>query len=52
MSMSTLVFHSIEELQEYLKTAPEDEYIRITMMSENEDEESSDGREENGEEQK
>jgi len=49
--MSTLVFHSIEELQEYLKTAPEDEYIRITMMSENEDEESSDGREEDGEEQ-
>ena len=47
--MSTLVFHSIEELQEYLKTAPEDEYIHITVMSENEYKESSDGREEDGE---
>ena len=50
--MSTLVFHSIEELQEYLKTAPEDEYVRITVMSEDEDEESNDGREEDGEKQK
>ena len=50
--MSTLVFHSIEELQEYLKTAPEDEYVCITVMFEDEDEESSDGREEDGEKQK
>ena len=49
--MSTLVFHSIEELQEYLKTAPEDEYIRITVIAENKDEENGNGREEDGEKQ-
>ena len=49
--MSTLIFHSIEELQEYLKTAPEDEYIHITVMSEDDDEENGNGREEDGEEQ-
>lgn len=49
--MGTLVFHSIEELQEYLKTAPEDEYIRITVMSEDEGEESGNGREEDSEKQ-
>ena len=49
--MGTLVFHSIEELQEYLKTAPEDEYICITVMLEDEDEENGNGREEDGEEQ-
>ena len=49
--MGTLVFHSIEELQEYLRTAPEDEYINITVMSEDEDEENGNGREENVEEQ-
>lgn len=49
--MSTLVFHSIEELKEYLRTAPEDEFIRITVMAEYDDEESGDGREEGSEEQ-
>lgn len=49
--MGTLVFHSIEDLQDYLKTAPEDEYIRITVMAEDEDEENGNGRDEDGEEQ-
>lgn len=36
--MKTLVFYSIEELKEYLRTAPEDEFIRITVMAEDEEE--------------
>ena len=29
--MSTLVFHSIEELQRYLNNAPDDDSFRITV---------------------
>ena len=36
--MKTLVFHSIEELKEYLRTVPEDEFIRVTVMAEDEEE--------------
>ena len=36
--MKTLVFHSIEELKEYLRTAPEDEFIRVTVIAEDEEE--------------
>lgn len=49
--MNKLVFHSIKELQEYLRTAPEDEFIRITVMLEDKDEENGNGREEDGEKQ-
>ena len=44
--MSTLVFHSINELQDYLNTAPEDESIRVSVVVENNDGEScNDGEE-------
>jgi len=36
--MNTLVFYSIKELKEYLRTAPEEDFIRITIMAEDEDE--------------
>lgn len=49
--MSTLVFHSIDELKEYLRTAPEDEFIRITVMAEDDNKENGDGREEGSKEQ-
>lgn len=48
--MSTLVFHSIDELQEYLNTAPEDESIRVSVVVENDDGESCNDREENSNE--
>ena len=48
--MSTLVFHSIIELQDYLNTAPEDESIRVSVVVENNDGESCNDGEENSKE--
>ena len=48
--MSTLVFHSINELQDYLNTAPEDESIRVSVVVENNDGESCNDGEENSKE--
>lgn len=47
--MSALEFYSLKELQEYLRTVPADEVVRITVITE--DGERDNGREENGDEQ-
>ena len=48
--MSTLVFHSINELQDYLNAAPEDESIRVSVVVENNDGDSCNDGEENSKE--